>query len=128
MMTPSSAKPVFTSQFQVDLIKDKVITRRITYDPGASTFVGRVWTTLNVVPATINARANEKSVHTLNLVLSKILKKSGSIEIEVKNMAGLDTDCKEVTAVLGSTFTCKTVSATKLRITSIVELAVGTNI
>lgn len=128
MMTPSSAKPVFTSQFQVDLIKDKVITRRITYNPGASTFVGKVWTTLNVVPATINARANDKSPHTLNLVLSKILKKSGSIEIEVKNMAGLDTDCKEVTAVLGSTFTCKTVSATKLRITSIVDLAVGTNI
>ena len=81
-----------------------------------------------MVPLTINARANDKSTHTLNLVLSKILKKSGSIEIEVKDMASLDTDCKEVTAVLGSTYTCKTVSATKLRITSIVDLAVGTNI
>lgn len=128
MMTPSSAKPVFTSQFQVDLIKDKVITRRIAYNPGANTFVARAWTTLDVVPITINARANDKSTHTLNLVLSKILKKTGSIEIEVKNMAALDTDCKEVTAVLGATYTCKTVSATKLRITSIVDLAAGTNI
>ena len=43
-------------------------------------------------------------------------------------MAALDTDCKEVTAALGSTYTCKTVSATKLRITSIANLAAGTNI
>jgi hypothetical protein len=62
------------------------------------------------------------------MTLSRKLKATGSIEIEVKNMASLDGDCSEVTSNLGNKYTCTTVSPTVVRISAISELAAGTNI
>lgn len=128
MNTPDSAKPVFLSDFKVQVIKNKVIVSEISYGPGGNSFVAEPWTTLNIVPPTENTRQNDKRTHTLNLVLSKKLKATGSIEIETRNMASVDPYCTEITSALGNDYTCVTVSPTILRISAIKELPIGTNI
>jgi hypothetical protein len=128
MNTPDSAKPTFLSDFKIQVIKNKVIANEISYGPGANAFVAEPWTSLTIVPPTDQTRQNDKRTHTLNLVLSKKLKATGSIEIEVKNMASVDDQCTEITSNLGNDYTCEEVSPTVLRISSIKELAIGANI
>ena len=50
------------------------------------------------------------------MTFSKIMSKSGSIELNFNNMAGVDANCNEQTTLIGPLMKCEQVTATSLRI------------
>lgn len=128
MIAPADAE-TFVSSFKADLIKQKVIAVTITYGAGANTFNAVAWTSVNI-PAPYNSvNTNSKSSFIINLQLSKILSKTGSIELTLTNMASVDSPCNEASSIIGKNFKCETVSATKLRISGLSrDLLVGETI
>ena len=128
LIAPASAE-TFVSQFKADLIEQKVIAYTITYGAGANIFNAIAWQSATI-PAPYNSvNTNTKSSFVINLQLSKILSKSGSIELYLNNMASVDSPCNEASSIIGKDFKCEAVSATKLRISGFSRnLAVGETI
>jgi hypothetical protein len=116
--TPTSAEP-FVSAFQAQIVSRKVVAKTITYSNGANTFVAPPWTSVTVPPTFKTVRANDKAPMQASLTFSKILSKTGSVELYLKNMASLDNTCNEVTTIIGLTFKCEAVSTTALRISGL---------
>eukprot|EP01019_Chilodonella_uncinata_P004412 GABU01005303.1.p1 GENE.GABU01005303.1~~GABU01005303.1.p1 ORF type:complete len:486 (+),score=94.91 GABU01005303.1:865-2322(+) len=128
LIAPASAE-TFVSQFKADLIEQKVIAYTITYGAGINTFNAIVWQSATI-PAPYNSvNTNTKSSFVINLQLSKILSKSGSIELILNNMASVDSPCNEASSIIGKNFKCEAVSTTRLRISGFSRnVAVGETI
>jgi hypothetical protein len=113
-LTPTSAEPFVTS-FQAQIIKQKVVAKIIPYS-SATVFVAPPWTSVTVPVLMKTIKANDKATLQVDLTFSKILSKSGSIDLYVNNMASMDNTCNEMTTIIGTSFKCEAVSATRLRI------------
>jgi hypothetical protein len=113
-LTPTSAEP-FVSSFQAQIIAQKVVKKIVPYS-STTTFVAPPWTSVTVPVAYKTVKANDKTVMQVDLTFSKILTKTGSIELYLKNMASIDPTCNELTTIVGANFKCEVVSGTTLRI------------
>jgi hypothetical protein len=126
LLTPASAQP-FVSAFSVQVIDQKVIKSDIPYSTGASTFVAIPYTTAVIPPAAKTISASAPFSTRIDLTLSKILSKTGSIDVYATNVASLDSTCSEASAVIGKGFVCQQVNPTTLRISGLAnDLPVGT--
>jgi hypothetical protein len=126
MLTPASAK-TFVSAFSVQVIDQKVIKSHVPYNTGTSTFVAIPYTTAVIPPIGKTISASSPFSTRIDLTLSKILSKTGSINIFTNNIASLDPICSEASAVIGKGFVCQQVSPTMLRVSGLAnDLPVGT--
>lgn len=126
MLTPDSGE-TFVPTFKAQIIKQKVVSNEISYTVGGNAFAAIQYTSVTV-PSPYNlVKSNDKSAAVVQLTLSKILSKTGSISLYTKNMVGLDPTCSESTSAIGNGFSCTAVSATELRISGLAaNLPVGT--